>query len=413
MKILNVVLSVLILVLAIASAVFSYLLFEKREQMASGYEKMAASISKVAQQIDQNTGSNYAADLSAAKLDHREFSKLSGNLSKFEGAVSKTLAERKAMAVAIREMAAGVVGADNLPAEGEFASSAAYADSMSKAKQEVLAYKARQDALAKELIKTAQKLDLKITLRDITGGNTATAIGQIDRAVKNSLDKIRQGETVLAQINAAAGGEKVDFSKVDAYQYKDRVAQVAAVVDAFKDKYDDMNGQITLKEKQIGELQADIAKKNGEIAAAKVEQDNLNVEIVRLKTVINPDDPAAVPDLWADGSVEVRKATQGTVIEINDKFGFIVLNLGKNTRVDQQIGKDKVTPINPEIKEGMTLAVARTLDKDTTEYVGRVKLFRVDDDCAFAQLENTTDNDIKVGDVVYFSDVDIAKAVGK
>ena len=44
MKVLNIVLSIVILILAAVSAVTSYLLWEKRTQMIDGWNKMAGAI---------------------------------------------------------------------------------------------------------------------------------------------------------------------------------------------------------------------------------------------------------------------------------------------------------------------------------------------------------------------------------
>ena len=73
MKILNVVLSILILLLAIAAAVFSYLLFEKRETMTKGWEQMSLSINKAASAIDSSSGTSVASSVNKASLDHKKF----------------------------------------------------------------------------------------------------------------------------------------------------------------------------------------------------------------------------------------------------------------------------------------------------------------------------------------------------
>ena len=48
MKIVNIILSILILLLSAATAVFSYFLFEKRSQFVLGWSKLAQTISSSA-----------------------------------------------------------------------------------------------------------------------------------------------------------------------------------------------------------------------------------------------------------------------------------------------------------------------------------------------------------------------------
>lgn len=68
MKVLNIVLSIVILILAAVSAVAAYMLWEKRTQMTDGWSKMAAAINKASAAIDRDSGTRIASDLSVASL---------------------------------------------------------------------------------------------------------------------------------------------------------------------------------------------------------------------------------------------------------------------------------------------------------------------------------------------------------
>ena len=70
MKVVNVVLSILILLLAIASAVFSYFLFDKRSQLVEGWKKMATTINQSATEMDKGSGTKVGGELSVAALSH-------------------------------------------------------------------------------------------------------------------------------------------------------------------------------------------------------------------------------------------------------------------------------------------------------------------------------------------------------
>ncbi|MFA6659694.1 MAG: hypothetical protein WCS25_08380, partial [Victivallaceae bacterium] len=83
MKWLNIVLSVFVLLLAIASATCSYFLFEKRELLVKGWGKMAVSLNNAAKDFDKSSGTETAKMLSTEEISHENYDKLDSNLSKF------------------------------------------------------------------------------------------------------------------------------------------------------------------------------------------------------------------------------------------------------------------------------------------------------------------------------------------
>ena len=56
MKVTNIVLSIIILLLALALAVSSFFLYEKREIMLNGWEKLTTTINETAKEMDKNSG---------------------------------------------------------------------------------------------------------------------------------------------------------------------------------------------------------------------------------------------------------------------------------------------------------------------------------------------------------------------
>ena len=116
---------------------------------------------------------------------------------------------------------------------------------------------------------------------------------------------------------------------------------------------------------------------------------------------------------WKDGSKEALSAVKGQVIDVNNKYGFVVVNLGKNTLVEQKIG-NSLNRVNPEIRKDSDMVVARGLDSDHGKFIGRIKLVKVNENCAIANVVPGSLNGrrINVGDSVYFSNETIAK-IGK
>jgi hypothetical protein len=92
------------------------------------------------------------------------------------------------------------------------------------------------------------------------------------------------------------------------------------------------------------------------------------------------------------------------VVEVSRKFGFVVVDLGANATVKQRIGK-KINYVNPEVKTGDQFVVIRNLDSGSPQFIGKIKLVKVDENCSIANIVagSTSGHDIKVGDSVVFS----------
>ena len=59
---------------------FSYFLFEKRGQLTGGWDKMAAAINSTATELDRNSGTKLAGELTAEAIGHRNFDALDAKL---------------------------------------------------------------------------------------------------------------------------------------------------------------------------------------------------------------------------------------------------------------------------------------------------------------------------------------------
>ena len=95
MVILNRIINILILLAAIAAAVFSYLLFSKREKLIDGWSQMANAVNATAKVLDKDSGTNYSTtDLTAEKLGHANYDNLGSNLKKLNEAVTKVRDQR-------------------------------------------------------------------------------------------------------------------------------------------------------------------------------------------------------------------------------------------------------------------------------------------------------------------------------
>ncbi len=73
MKTFNIVACIIVLILALVSAVFSYFLYEKRVQFVDGWQQMSEAIHKSAKTIDRQSDQEFAPKLTPQVLSHKTY----------------------------------------------------------------------------------------------------------------------------------------------------------------------------------------------------------------------------------------------------------------------------------------------------------------------------------------------------
>ena len=111
--------------MALASAAFSYFLFEKRDSMIKGWEKMATAINGASVSMDRTSGTQIAKSLTPAELSHEKYSELDSKLAKLASQTKQIVAERDDMADALRRVGL-TARVKNLGSDAEFRGVATY-----------------------------------------------------------------------------------------------------------------------------------------------------------------------------------------------------------------------------------------------------------------------------------------------
>lgn len=403
MKVLNVVLSVLILLLAVVSAVSSYLLFEKRGELLGGWKKMAAAVGRTATAMDRGSGTSVGSELTAEALDHKQYASLDGQLEKLVKQAEKLVAERDALASAI--MRAGeIFEMSGLPPEKAFTEVATSNASRDKVMTGLVDFKNRRDRMIRDLCATTVKIGMDLKPDDFKKDGGDAAMRKFDGRVDALKAQFAAYQKSVAAVASLIGAPAPDLSDA-AY-----ATSLVNVVDAVRDMKTKLDASLVAIEQLKNQLAAnrDIVKqRDSQIGALKVTIDGKEGEIVQLRKALGLD-PAVEFKPWLPGSKESRRAVRGRVVEVNDKFGFVAVNLGKNTQVRQVIG-DKEATVNPQIESGMEMVVARRMDTKDVEFIGKIRLTAVDDDCSVGEPHDLSpESKIEVGDQVYFQDADDA-----
>ena len=401
MKVANIILSILILIMALASAAFSYFLFEKRDVFVNGWGKMATAIHNTSKTLDSHSGTKIAAKLTPEELAHEKYADLDSKLQMLTNQTRKVVAERDELADALRRIGSQV-GVKPLGSEEAFRAVGSYAANKDAVVRGVSDSLARRDAVYKSLAAIARQ-DLKVTLSTAT--LTSQGVSGLD-PLKKALAQVKARrdtyEGHLRTIGSQAGVSRSDFSES---AYAESTRGIRDGVKKIRTDLENTSSTLDNTRRELLAAKEEVAKRDEAIAGLNKKIGDLNYTINGLKKTLGIAEPET-PVLWKPGSKEVRAKVVGEVVKVNRDYGYIAINLGKNTLVQQPVTADKNFEVNPEIKSGMTMIIARGSLDDDAAFVTRITLDEVGDDCSTANIPAGA-NAIKVGDFVYFDKAEL------
>jgi len=401
MKLLNIFLSILILLLAAASAVFSFFLYEKRDKMIKGWEKMAQAVSSSAVSLDEGSGTEVAKKLSVENLGHDKYDDLDKKLPMLKEHAANVITERNDMATALRKIAE-TSEMDNVKAVSEFQSLKNYKTNINAVVGKVDSNVKRQNNILRRLCTTAATLKADLTVNGLKSSNYDNEFKKLDKKVKVVKARIVDADNQFRSIFVTADGSgSLNFSDS---AYRSSTGKVASAVRGLKNKYNQSKSALKSEGAKVVSLQNTVKAKDGLISGFHKDIKKKILEIKRLENIIRGKTDAGVIDApWENGSKEARRAVQGKIIKVDRKYGFVVVDLGTGTTVKQKIGT-KTNYASPVLPVNATMIVARDIESTDGKYVGEIKLIKIHEDCSIANVISTVKGTgVAVGDTVFFS----------
>ncbi len=404
MRVVNRIVNILVLVFAIAAVVFSYLLFNKREKLVSGWEQMAQTINQTAKNLDAKSGTKLAVELSSEKLNHKQFNKtdlseLEKALPKLPEGAKKIIAQRDALAEALNQVGKYAEINDVKTADLEKLDTSA-------AKQQQIVSGAKRTA-----DRNAGIFNDYVRISGSAGANT-------------SVGELKKNPTEVARKFTNA----VNAMKNRINVYNQNFAQIARTVGAPAPQLGGNNYADALKKLQQGvnKMRDDLNKTRRELAQVKRERDqkinegknkdkrinDLNAtirqkdaEIKKLSLLLNPDGGLPPSDM------ELYSKIQGKVEQVNSRWGFVVLNLGAKIPVVKKFKKESKV-LYMDLLPGYTITVARNLATDKPQFIAKVVVTQVGDNYAVANIDKASipseELSVQPDDAVYFTTEDTA-----
>lgn len=381
MKVINLVLSIVIFLLAVASAVVSFILFGKRTQQAEGWEKMTAAIHQSAVQLDRVNGTAEAKNVTVEELAFENIDNLEQKISGYNGQVSKMVKNHNALvdlrddsADSFSRIAARV--GQNIPA-AEFKGE----ESKENVKKVDSAVRNLESAIKRQP-----------GFRNVSLAGTPKKIGEVVSDLNRTKGKLNAETSRANKAEARAASAERNIKRAN-----DRVAAANA-----KAKKDVANAKAAAKR----QIDAANAAAKRQIAAANAKTAKVADELMRYKNQIGV--PADfVP--WKDGSKEARENIKAQVTKVAGDYGYIVVNIGSSTKVLQYTGvneknnpaKPLTVAVKPLIKKGFKFNVYRKGIAGEAELVAMIVLDQVGSHESIANIP--VDAEIKVGDYLMFA----------
>ncbi|MCQ2378409.1 MAG: hypothetical protein MJ016_04250 [Victivallaceae bacterium] len=398
MKSTNIILSIAVAVLAAVSAVFAYLVMQRNDVVRKGWDDFAERISSTAKTLDRDSGAAIADRVSARRLAIANAAEVARILKPLEERARALVEERDAFADALRAIARNV-GAQDIPGDADMRGISTYAAGKDKVVDAVdKAITSRNKVYTRLAEVSRSQLGELIDTNALRNGDTS-AIDPLTSAINRKGNRCSAYEKELTEIGRIAGKSGSFDNGENAYAQSAQA--VRAAVSELRDngrklqsELDSAQATIRAKEKEVSDGNAEIARQK-----ALVSERDQAIRSYKLALGLAADAEHEMP--WLDGSAEARKAVVGHVIDVNRDYGFISIDLGTATRVEQKLG-DKTLPVDPRITTGMEVIVSRGAIGDDAEFVARVTLGEVGKTCATADIPVDAAK-IKEGDFVYLS----------
>lgn len=357
MKVVNIVLSALILVLALVCTGFSYFLFEKRANMVQGWGEMAKGVYEVAAELDKGTGSSVASSLSEKELAHEAYdsAKMTSKMASLKAQGKKVVSQRDEFAGNLQEIGKTLRMKDA----------------------------PKQDQLIAECGKSGAK---EVKGAKAIARQVAVTVKQRDSAVKKAKE-IRGEFNKVGNIVGVANGSSNTSEVVES------VRRCTRELEAARGESSRIRSQLADERRERARVEGERNKFRRDANATREEKAKLERELTLVKADFKKLTQTEYGDIpmWRDGSAEARAHIVGKVTKVDLQNGYIIFDIGTTTRAVQKIGAKEVK-VDPQFRPGMELVVIRGgVDESAApKFIARIKIFSIDDNCSVANIPKDT-----------------------
>ncbi len=415
------VINIFIFVFAIVVVVFGVLLFQKREQITQSRSDIAATVEKVSRQID-SSATIPADDLKISKTP----AEVKEAMVKLESAVDKIVKQRNAIAENFTEVTNTVLekafyGEGDEPYILESGSLTNYkttdatlAEIKTHIGERMEYFYVRDKHLSEFMSKDGANLGMPARNYAFSADNSklANSLNELLTKTNDTVERMKafRGHIVTVSNQITPDAKEIDLNS---QEYNRLLRENVTTVEEFVNEHkrlvkdnEELRIRVERAEVGLGTAEENTAnyKKVAEEATQKLSE--AEKEIRRLRIIIDPTGSGEGEDAL-NVNFTVLKDLVGKVVFVNEDYGYITVNIGSESTVLRSNGER----LRAAVPEGALLTVATSLDPDDAQYVCKAQVIRLRANAAVATVlasPGGTFNYPKVGDVVYFSQGDLA-----
>lgn len=406
--ILNKIINILILLMAIGAVVLSFFLAEKRKDLLMRGNDLASTVESVANELDKGSETGLTRQLMARDMkQHKNIPAVKKNAV---DQAKQIIEQRDALAKTMEEVA----GILNIPdvRETDFQAVASYQEKDGALVDAVSVIKERSNGIISNIVEIGDKIGVSIDPLTLKNQNYKEALAKLDTQVED-LHK-RNGNYVnhIAEVTSLLGVEEPDLRGAD---YTSSLETAMQGINLYKRTFEQTRSDLDATKKQVEKAQKSLAKLENELTEESKEKESLRKELADAKDQIEKINKLRSMGPNAEGKTEdfrvltskdpeALKLLKGKVIDVNRKWDFVVINLGKENTVYQKIDDKTVNPVPVKLPLDREMTVARGIGVEN-EFVGKIKIVKVYDVCAIGNiLPEPKGGSIEKGDIVYFQD---------
>ncbi|HCE43380.1 MAG TPA: hypothetical protein DET40_07515 [Lentisphaeria bacterium] len=416
MGMLNRIVNITVLVLAIVSVVFGCLLFLKREELRFRGDKMASFIVNSVKILDVNSAADGSKNISDAKYEpnekknpnlvadekkslyHYNYKNLESVLAPVRLQTENIMKQRDFLGTALSKVGQKLELPEQFPATG-FQGLPSYNQSEAKIIALVEKVNKRDNAIIDQIAASATVMGFTVdkeTLKNLDNYTTplsdfATKVEKLKKRADSYGEHIARICKIFQIAEPSLGGD----------DYGSELTNVASAMQKVKDEFEDTKAQLKLTREKLAKTEDELNQANAKIEALNKDMDKLKKDVAHwvkeYKKAMGIEEDGDIKEV-PQAAEELVKMLEGKIIEVNDKWEFVVIDLGKNSKVYRPEGK-KMKEIPVALPEGKVLMVGRN-----NGYIAKIKITKVNDNCAIGDIiPDLRNGEVSVGDKVFFA----------
>lgn len=405
MVIVNRIVNILILLAAIAAAVFSYMLFSKREKLLDGWKQMATAIQTTAKTIDDGgaSGTTAAKDLPADKMLHENYEQLNQVLPKLNKNAKDLVLQRNDLAASMSDLA-GVLKASGVTDAG-LRNIGSYKDQQRILLNQARSFRSISDSVSSEYSNTGRIFGASTSAGQLRNSATyRTAVKQINDKARDAVARRNNYQRYLVSFSKAA---RVSTPSFVGSSYTGSLEKVRNQIAGKLAELDRVNAQLKREQGITRSLRSQLAARDNTIRARNTVIKKRETHIKFLENVLSMDGTRTLPPkLLTSADRECYSFVRGKIQYVDRDYGFITVNIGKNYMFAQQYGVKK-NIVHFPLKQGSVLTVIRRVDGKNPQVIGKVKVTKVEAESSVCNLLDGKPELYRAGDEVIFSEEDI------